>query len=384
MEWCMGSPPAPKLKTCVRLVAMNVAVLILLLVVAEGLSSYLLLGRDVLTTRALAERRHTRYDPELGWVGSPDLHLPDMYGEGVQLTTNSQGFRARRDVPVGVPPGKVRIICSGDSFTLGYGVSDEHTWCSQLAGLDPAVETVNMGQGGYCIGQAFLWYRRDGAHLDHDLQILAFITDDFRRMLSDSFIGYGKPLVTTEGDRLVVENVPVPRHGYTFSWLVKNLHNFKQLRKAELLAAVLGRGEGGGGGGMTGAERREVRAVFGRILGELKRLNRKNSSRLVLVYFPVLDELLGEPPLEWIGLVREEAERHGVPFIDLVTEFRSRPLARMADLYLAEGEVDYSAAAGHFNVTGNRFVAELIYDRLSGHAETAAILDAASKRDAQS
>jgi hypothetical protein len=266
-------------------------------------------------------------------------------------------------------------------------VSDEHTWCSRLSGLDPNLETVNMGQGGYCIGQAFLWYRRDGAHLDHDLQILAFITDDFQRMRSDSFIGYGKPLVTTDGDRLVVENVPVPRRGYTFSWLVKNLHNFKQLRKAELLAAALGRGEGsdgGGGGEVTGTERREAMAVFGRILGELKRLNRENSSRLVLVYFPVLDELLGEPPQEWIGLVREAADRHGVPFIDLVTEFRSRPSERMADLYLAEGEVDYPAAAGHFNETGNRFVAELIYDRLAGHAETAAILNPASDLGAPS
>jgi len=370
----MGSPPTRTFNKLIRLVAVNIGLLLLLLVLAEGLSSCLLLGHDLLTTRALAERRHTQYDPELGWVGLPDLHLPDMYGPGIDLTTNSQGFRAERDVPVRVPAGKVRVICSGDSFTLGYGVSNDQTWCRQLAALDPSLETVNMGQGGYCIGQAFLWYRRDGARLDHDLQILAFITDDFQRMRSEAFIGYGKPRITTDGNHLVVENVPVPRRGYTFSWLVKNRHNFKRLRMAELLIAALGRDRGSGGvGRVTPAEKRETRAVFSGILGELKLMNREKSSRLVLVYFPVLDELLGEPPQEWIDLVREEAERHDVLFIDLVTEFRLHPLERMTDLFIAEGELDYPAAAGHFNESGNRFVAELIYERLAGHQVIAAI-----------
>ena len=29
-----------------------------------------------------------------------------------------------------------------------------------------------MGQGGYGIDQAYLWYKRDGTKLDHDVQIL--------------------------------------------------------------------------------------------------------------------------------------------------------------------------------------------------------------------
>ena len=48
-----------------------------------------------------------------------------------------------------MPPGKTRIICSGDSFTLGFGVDNEHTWPQQLAARNANLETVNMGQGGY-------------------------------------------------------------------------------------------------------------------------------------------------------------------------------------------------------------------------------------------
>lgn len=369
----MSVPPVSNLKRILRFAAVNLGVLCLLLVAAEGLASYILLGGDLLSTRAIAERRHTRYDPELGWVNIPDLHLPDMYGAGIYLRTNGQGFRGNQDVTVEVPPGKVRIICSGDSFTLGYGVSNDHTWCRQLADLDPLIQTVNMGQGGYGIDQAWLWYRRDGTRLDHQLQILAFITDDFQRMQSDTFIGYSKPLVTTDGGELVLENVPVPQHTYRLSWLVKNVQNIKRLRMVQLLAGVLGRDRAVEGSGAD-ADDVKTREVLSLIITELEQLNREHSSRLVLVYFPVIDELRGEAPRDWIRFFEQEADRHGLPLIDLVTEFRSRPTDAMADLFIPEGGMDYPAAAGHFNEAGNRFVADLIYQRLATHPATAGIL----------
>ncbi len=369
----MSGPPASKLNKILRILAVNLGVLCLLLLVVEGLASYMLLGSDILATRSLAERRHTRYDPDLGWVNIPDLHLPDMYGEGIYLRTNGQGFRANQEVAPEVPEGRVRIICSGDSFTLGYGVSNDHTWCRQLADLDPVIETVNMGQGGYGIDQAWLWYRRDGMELDHQLQILAFITDDFQRMQSDSFIGYGKPLVITEEEELVVKNVPVPQRTYRLSWLIKNVHNFKRLRKAQLLTGALGAGRRAAETGVTD-QNVNTREVLSLIITEMEKLNREKSSRLVLVYFPVIDELRGAAPQEWIRFFRQEADRHGLPLIDLVTEFRSRPFSSMAGLFIPEGELDYPAAAGHFNEEGNRFVAELILRRLTEDPAMAEIL----------
>ena len=169
-------------------------VLILLgLVLLEGISSAVLFVWDIVQTsrRPLAERTHTRYDELLGWVNVEKVEVEDLYGEGLSLRTNSQGFRANQDYDVTPPNGKLRIICSGDSFTLGYGVDNDHTWCQLLTTLDDRLQTINMGQGGYGIDQAYLWYERDGLPLQPDVHLFTFITADFWRMRQRSFHGYG-------------------------------------------------------------------------------------------------------------------------------------------------------------------------------------------------
>src|SRR5262249_61166523 len=132
----------------------------------------------------------------------PNVHIRSLYGRGIDFTTNSRGFRNTYDASVAVPRGKVRIICSGDSFTLGYGVSDQHTWCHLLSSLKPGVETVNMGQGGYGGDQAYLWYMREGVKLEHQFQLLAFITGDIYRMQSASALGYDKPVLDIAAGRI--------------------------------------------------------------------------------------------------------------------------------------------------------------------------------------
>jgi len=184
---------------------------------------------------------HTRYDQELGWVNKPDMDIPDMYGSGISLKTNSQGFRADHDFDLSVPPGKLRIICSGDSFTLGYGVRNDETWCQLLTALDSRLETVNMGQGGYGVDQAYLWYKRDGLKLQHQIHLLAFITQDFQRMEGSEFLGYGKPVLDIENNSLVVKNVPVPNRAYRLPWLTSNFQNFQHLKTVDFVTRLLGR-----------------------------------------------------------------------------------------------------------------------------------------------
>ena len=176
----------------------------------EGLASAILLLQTVAATPPIAERSHTQYDAELGWVNLPDVYIEDMYGPQLYLKTNGQRFRNDRDFPATVSDQQLRVVCSGDSFTLGYGVDNRQPWCQQLSQLDSRLETVNMGQGGYGLDQAYLWYKRDGAQLGPDLHLFAFITVDFERMQQDNFLGYGKPVLTIRDNELAVENVPVP------------------------------------------------------------------------------------------------------------------------------------------------------------------------------
>ena len=233
--------------TRARRLAAGLGLSLLVLVLIEGASSGLWFGWEAWTRfeRPIQERHHTRYDSELGWVNEPGMSDPDLYAPGRGITTNSQGFRNTRHFPVEVPAGRLRVICAGDSFTLGYGVADSDSWPAQLAALDPRLETVNMGQGGYGVDQAWMWYRRDGLELDHQLLLFAFIGDDFERMRKATFRGYGKPLLKVVDGRIAVGNVPVPRSSFRFPLLTQNLPLLEELRIVELGRRVLRKLRGG-------------------------------------------------------------------------------------------------------------------------------------------
>lgn len=351
----------------VRLISGNIGILGLLVIIIEGLASYALLAHDIITTHSLAERRHTQYDPELGWVNKPSVYIPNMYGPGVYFKTNSQGFRNSHDFDKVVPNGKHRIVCSGDSFTLGYGVDNDHTWCHLLTTLDPRLETLNMGQGGYGVDQAYLWYKRDASTFEYQIHLMAFITADFLRMQKDRFLGYGKPLLDIENGRLVVKNVPVPRRAYTFSWLTSNTENLRSLREVELLERVsrkIGFAPGDTDPLLKKKTNEKTRDVLGKIFEDLKRLNEEHSSKLALVYLPTLDEIKGNDPQEWMIFIKMESSALGIPLINVLSTFRSLPYEDVVNMFIPKGQIDFPAAAGHLNNQGNEFVANVIHDKL--------------------
>jgi hypothetical protein len=363
------------LKRALRIVVVNVAVLGLILVVVEGLASYVLLARDVLTTRGLAERRHARYDPDLGWVNEPRVDIPDLYGPGIRFRTNGQGFRNDRDFDATVPPGKYRIICSGDSFTLGYGVDNDHAWCELLTTLDPRLETVNMGQGGYGVDQAYLWYKRDGAALSTHVHLLAFVTEDFRRMQSDEFLGFGKPVLALEHDALAVKNVPVPKRAYNLSWLVQNTDNVRRLRTVDLAHRFAARTHGRGRS-ETAAPEAEARTrdVLRAIFADLERHHEERGAELALVYLPTLEDLTAAPPEAWLDFVRQSSQALDIPFIDVVSALRASAHEDPASLFLAPGELVYPGAAGHLSDRGNEVVARVILSGMMSDRTLATVL----------
>ena len=66
------------------------------------------------------------------------------------VRTNSLGFRGEECASD--PGGRFRIVLLGDSFTMGWGVNIEDAWATLLQAKlrlgDPAVEVLNLGQGG--------------------------------------------------------------------------------------------------------------------------------------------------------------------------------------------------------------------------------------------
>jgi hypothetical protein len=341
------------------LVLINIVVLGVLLALLEGMASLLFIGNEILQTDGVAEHNHAEHDTLLGWVNVPNADLPDFYGPGVGVRTNSQRFRATRDYAAAVPDGRFRVICSGDSFTFGYGVGNDDAWCERLSRLDARIETVNMGLGGYGFDQAYLWYMRDGTQLDHDMHLFVFLTDDFRRMRSDRFMGYGKPLLALQADTIAVANIPVPKT----SWLShrRALHGetVARLNIVRLTRKVLGldsRARATTRIARAAQQDERVRAVVAQILADLKRANDAKGSTLVLVFMPgAWDNRPDAETDAWREFVRGQAEQHGIVLIDMVAVLRLLPQEDVERLY---------APNLHFSVAGNEWAAALIHARI--------------------
>lgn len=344
--------------------------MLLLLFLVEGVASfaYTLYFLFFPRTGRMAESFNTRFDAELGWVNVPNYYFNDMYGPGISFRTNSQGFRNSETFTTGIPPGKIRLICSGDSFTQGFGVDNASTWVNTLTRLDSRIQTVNMGQGGYGIDQAYLWYLRDGRPLDHTIHLFAFIGLDFARMQFDTSSGYGKPKLAIEQGQLVVQNVPVPPNGILAPALTRHRQTINELRTLRILNR-LGRKIAGHEGNDTFWQDAQVRSrpVALKVFEHLHQINQKKGAVLVLVYLPVESDCLDNPEGEDLRrFLSEELAKQQIHFWDLTEDFRQLPCKDMKKLFIGADQMSHLMfAAGHYTVEGNRFVAEILYRRLT-------------------
>lgn len=352
-------------KKAVTVVSLNLGIILLMLVIIEGLSGLMLLCKSLVQSKGItvAERFHTKYDPELGWSNVPNKKLPDFYGSGKDMKINGQGFRSDYDYSMKVPDKKVRIICSGDSFTLGYGVSSQMTWANLLTGYNNAVETVNMGQGGYGIDQIYLWYMRDGIKLDHDVHLFAFIGNDFRRMLRDNLVGYGKPYLKVANGDLVTCNTPVPRASYVFGWLTRNREKISKLATARLIAEFMKKEQGN----EIQVNNKEV--LVETIFANLHRVNSEKGRPFVLVWLPNYNNA------EFDDLrsgIHQLSRKNGWHFIDLTADMEKLGEDRHKMFIPDDGtQPEYTGAAGHYSDEGNRMIARALYEKLESIPEIA-------------
>lgn len=369
------SDPGPR-GSRVRRVALiafaNVVGVGVLLALLEGFASLAFVSHEILTTPGVAEREHNHveHDTLLGWVNRPNVDLPDAYGPGVGIRINAQRFRNAAPIEQAVPAGTIRIICSGDSFTFGYGVDNTDAWCERLGALDSRLETVNMGLGGYGVDQAYLWYLQDGLHLEHHVQVLSFLTDDFHRMRSDRFMGYAKPHLAVRGDSLVVTNLPVGESSWIERRRARHGDAIGRLRLVRFFRRVLGLDS------PAAAERRaelsaradaQVEEVMVHMFRDLRQRHADRGSRLVLVFLPGLWD---HTPLgateRWREFVQREAQRQGITLIDLVDALRRSPAGQLDGLY---------APNAHFSVAGNRWAADVLLRELAPVLDSIAAAD---------
>lgn len=333
------------------------AIVAVVLLFVEGCGSALIVLYEA--GRGPDEPTYSEYDSLLGWVNAPTTSIPDLWGRGAGLTINAQGFRGPVPVAPTVAPGQIRILCSGNSFAFGVGVGDLDTWCHLLSEYDERIATVNLAQPGYGIGQSYLRFLRDASELEHAVHLFTFIGGDITRLARRSHHGYAKPGFRLEGDRLVVENSPVPQArpavGRFFGRIAERMRSVEFARR--LTGRVTRRFPRPVPA--TAARERESTALLARqILQEIQRLNDERSSVAVFVYLPIEPEIAEDGP--WRGWTNAVMDTLGYRFVDLTPSLRELSPAAAGELFIPPGAV----AGGHYSLAGNAWVARTLYEAL--------------------
>ncbi|MGB2985226.1 MAG: GDSL-type esterase/lipase family protein [Phycisphaerae bacterium] len=108
------------------------------------------------------------------WHTSPEVR--------VQFRINSMGIRSDREYTFKKPPGTIRIVGLGDSFTQGYEVDLKETYLYCLEEMLRArgypVEVINLGVSGYGNAEELIMLREFGFRFDPDIVIVGYFIND--------------------------------------------------------------------------------------------------------------------------------------------------------------------------------------------------------------
>lgn len=134
------------------------------------------------------KRKGVQQDPTLPWSWMPIPNAPCYITTEPGLYFNSLGYRG----PVfqeKKAADTLRIVCMGDSCTLGWGVHDDETYCHLLQELlqrrfKKNIETINAGVLGYASSQGLHQLQTRILDLKPDLIIVSYNWNDHSAAIS--------------------------------------------------------------------------------------------------------------------------------------------------------------------------------------------------------
>jgi hypothetical protein len=358
--------PAGK-ESLLKKLLLSAALCFLFFVILEGFASIVFVAWHLMPSHAQSRGLsgpHLQFDKELGWISVPNFFRESYYAPGTYLRTNSQGFRADAEFTQHIPPGKIRVLCSGDSQTFGDGVGNERTWCQDLENMDPRFQTVNIAEVGYGLDQMYLRYKRSAPSLDHDVHLFAFVTDNFKRMRYTAMGGFGKPVLSLENGELKTSIAAVGSHSSILRFLALKPNPLRQFRSVAVVADIADSIKAKRPVPVDGPSAGE-REVVDKMFTDLQAMNKNGV--FVLVYLPTrtADYKPGGPSEPWRAFMREESARRGVPFIDVVESFEKLPITTKDGMFIWPGATQFFAESpGHYDDQGQEYMARQVYARL--------------------
>ncbi len=146
-----------------------------------------------------------QFDENLGWSKEPGKNVKRKSSEfKVNFRINELGLRDDLDQTIEKPDGTKRVICLGDSFTLGYTVSRENLFVDQLEHWwqeeGRKVDVVNTGTEGYSTDQEVAWLQKHGPAWKPDLVLLFAYENDLYYNGQNNYIRFPKPRFDVQGN----------------------------------------------------------------------------------------------------------------------------------------------------------------------------------------
>lgn len=280
-----------------------------------------------------------------GWANRASTTA--VYGEAefhVEVTHNALGFRGP-EVPPEKPPGELRVLMLGDSFTYGIGVADDETFSAQLEKLDARLEILNSGVNGYGTAQELLLLRDQGLALRPDVVVIAFYWND----VGNNFIRSFPRFELRDGDLVWPEPMVVPASGATSSpkrrpWLrYSYVYRFVSDRlkivgyRLKLLFGIPIESRDF----VLDYEREAAWRLTEVLIREIRDQAATVGARTVVVMIP--DQVQIESDVTVLGLepkeflvqprLRQASERLGIPVIDLIPALRAEYESTRQKLY---------------------------------------------------
>jgi lysophospholipase L1-like esterase len=223
---------------------------------------------------------------------------------GVQFDTNSKGLRDR-EFSYEKPPGKLRIMMLGDSFTVGWGAKFEETFPKRIERLyaDRGIqaEVINTGVGNYNTIQEVEYYLTEGYKYNPDIVVLNFTFNDAEPVP----VSYPPPAIL--------------RMCYSCIFVVGRIDTLRRefFGKKDWVHYYLGLyGDDGQAKGWLDAKA---------YIAKLAAFTEAHGTKLLIASLPELHDVQHYRLQKITDLVHEAADQNGVPFVDLLPYVQGIP-----------------------------------------------------------
>ncbi|MDD5650161.1 MAG: hypothetical protein PHF86_07075 [Candidatus Nanoarchaeia archaeon] len=340
-----------------RLIIMIVGVLLILIISEAALRVLFSISKN--NQRDNEFDTFIQYSPLYGWENkaniSTSFKIPDTISN---VSINSMGFRDYEH-NITKEKGKYRIIFVGDSINFGYGVNNDETYSKLLETYNKKIETINMAVSGYGTDQEYLTIMNKGLKMNPDMVILTYTTSiDLGENNNKVIYGKNKPLYEIINGSLILTNVPVPESNITTkveeTSFIKSLLIYKNFRDKVISMPLIrdflidylhiGRYY----------DFKERYNLTFKLLSTINQeLEAKNIKFLVII-FPDKSQVSGIISDRSIFYIADYLKENNISYINLYNNFSKE---KLNDTYF---KID-----GHFNINGNKQVANLIYSKIN-------------------